>query len=471
MVYRFIAGRDSTSNTGPNTDRPRRTFVPRPEGMEERRCPSTVRLVSGVLKINGDGATNTVMIQQDDAANVIRVGYAFQAHRAHSRTARLHTRTFASSRISSIVVSLGGRNDSFRYELQSDLTRAKSIQVGLGPGNNQSDLDLDSGSSHTIHANLLIDMTGGAGTNVMNVDQTNKAAGRAVNVDPGAVLRLNLNGGPGSDLIDLGYQGQLNGYLDLRAGGGTGMDQGTVDVHILPGSFGSASAFLDNPPNVPPEISLHPVLDVASLIGLQASPLDAAPVASVIVNNRPLSHAELLSLAQTLRMLSPNGNGVQFLPGRFWYDPVSGAIGLMGQGTGGFLPPNLTSLGTVPADASLGSSGVFINGRQITGPHDPVTRPPGALDELTFLERLINGPILPGNYFLHANGDAGVINPDGSQGPVLLNLVQLARNQGGANRTGDTRPGPFSTYDLTGVAVFADNSILDANPIASTEEE
>jgi hypothetical protein len=128
-------------------------------------------------------------------------------------------------------------------------------------------------------------------------------------------------------------------------------------------------------------------------------------------------------------------------------------------------------LGTVPADASLGSSGVFINGREITGPADAVMRPPGALDELTFLERLINSPIAPGNYFLHANGDAGVINPDGSEGPVLLNLVQLARNQGGTNRAGDTRPGPFSTYDLTGAAVFSDDSILEANPIASTEED
>jgi hypothetical protein len=471
MLRRFIASRDATSDAGPKTDRRRRAFVPRPEGMEERRCPSTVRLVGGVLKINGGPAANTVVIQQDDAANVIRVRYDFQMHRAHSRTARLHTRTFASSRISSIVVSLGGPSDSFRYELQSDLTRAKSIQVGLGPGNNQADVDLDSGSSHTIHANLLIDITGGAGTNVLNVDQTNKASARAVNVDPGAVLRLNLNGGPGSDLIKLAYQGQLNGYLDLRAGGGTGVDQGTVDVHIVPGSFGSASVLLDKPSNVPPAISLHPVIDLGSLIGLQASPLDAAPAASVIVNNHPLSQAELQSLAQTLRMLSPSGNGVPFLPGRFWYDPVSGAIGLMGQGTGGFLPPNLTALGTAPADASLGSSGVFINGREITGPHDPVMRPPGGLDELTFLERLINGLIVPGNYFLHANGDAGVINPDGSEGPVLLNLVQLARTQGGANRAGDTRPGPFSTYDLTGVAVFADNSILDANPIESTEED
>ena len=84
------------------------------------------------------------------------------------------------------------------------------------------------------------------------------------------------------------------------------------------------------------------------------------------------------------------------------------------------------------------------------------------MDELTFLEHLINSPIPPGHYFLHANGDAGVINPDGSEGPVLVNLVQLARNQGGSNRAGNTRPGPFSTYDLTGVAVLSDNSILDA---------
>src|SRR5262249_43033634 len=163
-----------------------------------------------------------VMIQQGDAANVIRVRYDFPMHRTHSRTARLHTRTFASSRISSIVVSLGGTSDSFVYQLQSAISRAKSIQVDMGLGYTHSHVVLDSGSLHTIDASLLIDITGGAGTNVLNVDQTNQASGRAVNVDPGAVLRLNLNGGPGSDLINLAYRGQLNGYLDLRAGSGTG---------------------------------------------------------------------------------------------------------------------------------------------------------------------------------------------------------------------------------------------------------
>ncbi len=50
--------------------------------------------------------------------------------------------------------------------------------------------------------------------------------------------------------------------------------------------------------------------------------------------------------------------------GRYWYDSVSGLFGLWGQEAAGFLRPG-HDFGKVPANASAGDTGVFINGRQL----------------------------------------------------------------------------------------------------------
>jgi hypothetical protein len=158
---------------------------------------------------------------------------------------------------------------------------------------------------------------------------------------------------------------------------------------------------------------------------------------TVIVNNVTLSPADLQNLEQRLRALSSDGVGVHSLPSRFWYDPVSGAAGLPGEGTEAFLPAGLQLGGPLPADASNGTSGVFVNGRQIT------------TNELAFLQKLV-GTIPAGRYFIRANGDAG---PEG--GNVAVNLIQLAHQQG-------QRPpsSVFSTYDLTGISVLGDGNFI-----------
>jgi hypothetical protein len=148
----------------------------------------------------------------------------------------------------------------------------------------------------------------------------------------------------------------------------------------------------------------------------------------VLVNGVPLSAAGL----QALRQL-----GLHPLRGAYWYDSVSGAAGVLGQGTAGFLPPGLPLGGPLQADASNGTSSVFVNGRQLT------------TGEEGFLETVVGGPIAPGRYFLDANGDAGL-----EGGPVLVNLVQLARQKGVGHVD------PLSTYDLTGISVLGDGSII-----------
>jgi hypothetical protein len=157
-------------------------------------------------------------------------------------------------------------------------------------------------------------------------------------------------------------------------------------------------------------------------------PLPASVRRHILVNGVPLSAAG----AAILRHL-----GIRPLPGAYWYDNVSGAAGAIGQGTSGFLPAGLPLGGPLQADASNGTSGVFVNGRQLT------------TAEEAFLESVLGAPIAPGSYFLDANGDAG---PEG--GPVLANLVQLAQQRGIGHVS------PLSTYDLTGLSVLGDGSFI-----------
>ena len=55
--------------------------------------------------------------------------------------------------------------------------------------------------------------------------------------------------------------------------------------------------------------------------------------------------------------------GLRFPPGRSWYDSRSGLAGYEGQGASTLLPPGLELGGPLPADASRGRTGVFLNGQ------------------------------------------------------------------------------------------------------------
>src|SRR5262249_17922656 len=115
----------------------------------------------------------------------------------------------------------------------------------------------------------------------------------------------------------------------------------------------------------------------------------------------------------------------------------SGAAGLIGQGTSGFLPAGLPLGGPLMADASNGTSGIFVNGRQLT------------TGEEAFLETVLGSPIAPGRYFLDANGDAGM-----EGGPVLVTRVRPPRQRG----VGHT--GALTTYDRTGISVLGDGNFI-----------
>lgn len=137
--------------------------------------------------------------------------------------------------------------------------------------------------------------------------------------------------------------------------------------------------------------------------GEPLSPTDTPQAISgcgVVINGTLLRGEQLRSLEQRYN--------VKIRDGDYWYDKVCGAWGLKGGPTAGFILPNLDLGGTLSADASHGTTGVFVNGRQLH-----------TYDVLA-LQQLL-GPIIPGRYWLDAQGNVGI-----EGGAMLFNIIQLA---------------------------------------------
>ncbi|HEY6222678.1 MAG TPA: hypothetical protein VIW26_02760, partial [Gemmatimonadales bacterium] len=119
----------------------------------------------------------------------------------------------------------------------------------------------------------------------------------------------------------------------------------------------------------------------------------------VVVNGEPLSDETIQQLQQVYPVAIP--------PGRYWYDAMSGAWGHEGEPIAGQMMAGLRLGGALAANASRGTSGVYVNGRQIT------------LGEKGYLEALCQTPVIPGRYWIVANGIGGY-----EGGPPIFNLAQ-----------------------------------------------
>ena len=135
-----------------------------------------------------------------------------------------------------------------------------------------------------------------------------------------------------------------------------------------------------------------------------------------IVNGKPLTEQQK---AEFVRMY-----GSPPLGGNFWYDARSGLWGVVGKEAFGVLRPGHDYGGLSPT-ASAGTTGVFINGRQIN------------IAEAIYLRALL-GSVLPGRWWL--DGATGYFGLEGSTIPVG-NLLAAARAaqaaRGGANYYND----------------------------------
>jgi hypothetical protein len=172
-------------------------------------------------------------------------------------------------------------------------------------------------------------------------------------------------------------------------------------------------------------------LDFAAfiLITLAASALQSnaqinQPARNVMVNRVRLSDREVAALEQMYRSRIQDGS--------YWYDRRSGAWGIEGGPTIGFVYAGVNAGGQMRPDASNGRSGVFINGRELH------------VMDVMALSQL--GPVRQGRYWLDALGNCGY-----EGGPAFVNVVQLAQSRGSR--------GPWSVSSgVTGGSVGGDGN-------------
>jgi hypothetical protein len=149
----------------------------------------------------------------------------------------------------------------------------------------------------------------------------------------------------------------------------------------------------------------------------------------IAVNGVELS----IETVQALRQIYP----VEIARGHYWYDKISGAWGRDGEPVAGQMLAGLELGGPLRADASRGTAGVFINGRQITK------------GEKAFLEQLCQSVVAPGRYWILFNGIGGY-----EGGPASFNLRQcpgFARSSGGGRSMSKTYCDAGGNCTSTGV--------------------
>ena len=138
----------------------------------------------------------------------------------------------------------------------------------------------------------------------------------------------------------------------------------------------------------------------------------AGTAGPVIINGQELAAAQIEELRQQY--------GVDPVAGRYWYDPATGMFGLEGQAVAGFMMPG-HQFGSLLQQASNGSTGVVVNGRQLPQ------------QEVVYLMALFGTPVVPGRYWMDANGNIGL---EGTSAP-LVNLMQAVQQQALNGAAGD----------------------------------
>jgi hypothetical protein len=136
------------------------------------------------------------------------------------------------------------------------------------------------------------------------------------------------------------------------------------------------------------------------------------PGRTVFINGRALDRQEMSRLEAVERRY-----GVRLPNGRFWYDNVSGAIGLWKGPVAGFALAGLNLGPKMPPDCSTGGTGVFVNGRELH-----------PLDVMALRRFML---VLPGRWWVDAYGNGGA-----EGGPATFNIVALARQAGSRSSSG-----------------------------------
>ncbi len=125
----------------------------------------------------------------------------------------------------------------------------------------------------------------------------------------------------------------------------------------------------------------------------------------IYINGREISQQQVEQLRAMYGYVAP--------PGKYWYDSRGGLYGTMGYEAAGFMRPG-HDFGPLPANASNGNTGVFINGRQIN------------INEAMYCQRLF-GAVYQGHWWL--DGRTGNMGAEGNPTPIVNVFVALQQSQ------------------------------------------
>jgi hypothetical protein len=139
----------------------------------------------------------------------------------------------------------------------------------------------------------------------------------------------------------------------------------------------------------------------------------ASAATGIAINGAELTKPQVLAIVAMYGYAPP--------PGHYWYDSRSGAWGLEGHGTAGFILPG-HNFGAVARDASKGNTGVIINGRELN------------LTEALSLQRTF-GAVYRGRWWL--DGRTGYWGAEGNPRPLGNILAALRAQQRGGGGGGD----------------------------------
>ncbi len=164
---------------------------------------------------------------------------------------------------------------------------------------------------------------------------------------------------------------------------------------------------------------------------------------AVHVNGTALTDEQVKSLTARYRM--------PIAPGEYWYDTRTGLWGITGGPAAGFLMPGEPIGGALQADASGGSTKVFVNGREL---HAEDVR------NLDKLFAVYGTRTLPGRYWSDASGNFGL---EGQALPLGNFREMVARASRNASRGSSYKNNPWSyTTDYTAFGSDGNSSYFES---------
>jgi hypothetical protein len=184
-------------------------FRPQLETLESRWCPSaaSITVQGSTMIIKGDALADLITIRDDGDGGV-----------SASVTSAAGRVTGSGSHITSIEVYGGKGSDMVDFALTNTLATNLALDVHLGAGNDQANLNFADG---VRDSNLKVDVDGGKGS-----DQVSAVLGDVAD----SSVNFSSCLGRGNDSLNLGFKGEVTGdsRVDVDLNGGKGSDS----IHV-----------------------------------------------------------------------------------------------------------------------------------------------------------------------------------------------------------------------------------------------